>query len=650
MSSSDSSDAEARALALSRARALEEACDFEGAARAALEGDDAAFAARLAALARAEDAFVLAEEALASAGTAALDRAGEDLAARGQSFYAARLLERAGSFLGAAEAYARAGHAEQAAMAFERGGKPADGARVIERALRDDPRADHLRRALAELLLRHGRTEPAVRVLQAMHAGEERDRALPLLARSLRAMGLIEAAAQVDREIDADAAPPPSEPARSRPRVAERAAETLLFGRYEVVREVKKTPHAHLFETLDRIGAKRVAVKILAASTRGTGRDAFVRFEREARALQRLRHPTIVGLLDFLPDGPAMVLEWMSGGSLADLMVRETFAPARAVEIVSAVLTALGQAHRVGVLHRDVKPSNVLFDDIGAPKLADFGAAHLGDLSTTVTGGAIGTFSYMAPEQRMGRPASVQSDLYAVGALLYEMLTGEPAEPIEGGAGFVERPPSAYHGDLTEAHDAIVARFLGESSSSRPADAFEARKLLESVAWSTRVLPREGPASRRSSNRPPANPEVRLAPAIDPGDGRDVERLFFDTITERHVIVLPLDARSRERFLGWAKVFHPSIAAVVRASTADAQLWLEAPRGRCLADTKETLPPRILGELRHALTALHRAGGAHGSVDREHVYLDGDGVWLAPPRNWTEPGDAVDDLRRLALL
>ena len=109
----------------------------------------------------------------------------------------------------------------------------------------------------------------------------------------------------------------------------------------------------------------------------------------------------------------------MSGGSLASLLAREAFAPSRAVEIACAVLTALGEAHRLGILHRDVKPSNVLFDAVGAPKLADFGAAHLGDLSSTVTAGAIGTISYMSPEQRLGRKASVASDLYSVGALLY---------------------------------------------------------------------------------------------------------------------------------------------------------------------------------------------------------------------------------------
>src|SRR5206468_3801550 len=140
--------------------------------------------------------------------------------------------------------------------------------------------------------------------------------------------------------------------------------------------------------------------------------------EREARALAQLRHSNVVPMRDYIPEGPAIVLGWMPGGSLADLMRREAIAPARAIEIACAVLGALGEAHRLGILHRDVKPSNVLFDAIGASRLSDFGAAHLGDLSTTATAGAIGTFAYMSPEQRLGRPATIASDLYAVGAIL----------------------------------------------------------------------------------------------------------------------------------------------------------------------------------------------------------------------------------------
>ncbi|NUP14416.1 MAG: serine/threonine protein kinase [Polyangiaceae bacterium] len=632
------------ARALEHARLLEEACDFRGAAHAALQGRAPVLAARLAALAGDEATLGIVEEALAIEGPDALSRAGADLAARGHWSFAGRLLERSGAFVDAGNAYAKGGEPALAALAFEQGGKPAEGAKALERALRDDAQADHLRRALAELLLRHGKNEGAVKALQQMRPGAERDRALPLLARSLKAIGLFEAAAQVEAEAQDKAVDSSDLVPSSRDSSKPGEPGAVLFGRYEVVRELKKTPHAHVFEATDRLAARKVAVKVLAASARGTGRDAFLRFEREARALQSLRHPTIVGIYDFVPDGPAMVLEWMSGGSLADLMRREVFAPARAVEIANATLAALAQAHTVGILHRDVKPSNVLFDDIGTPKLSDFGAAHLGDMSTTVTAGAIGTFSYMSPEQRRGQAAGVRSDIYAVGALLYEMLTGEPAEPLKEAA-FLERPPSAYHVDLTERHDAILAPFLAEDALARPPDASSARKLLESVRWSARVLPREGPASRRSSNRPPPNVATRVVPPLDVGDGRDLDHLFFDTVTERNVVIVPLDEASLERFRAWSKVLHPSVAAVLRASTSDAELWLESPRGRCLADSDEPLSPPELGQLRDALSSLHRVGTFHGSVDREHVYRTDDGVFLASPRDIHKAGSAIDDLR-----
>src|SRR6185436_12174263 len=197
-------------------------------------------------------------------------------------------------------------------------------------------------------------------------------------------------------------------------------------------RDVATTQHARVIEAFDRINGDLVAVKLLAGIHEGTGRDALLRFEREARALAQLRHPNVVPLRAYHPEGPAIVLAWMSGGSLADRIQEAAlaFAPARAIEIACAVLSALGEAHRLGILHRDVKPSNVLFDDVGATRLSDFGAAHLGDLSSTATAGAIGTFAYMSPEQRLGRPASLTSDLYSAGVLLAELLTGEAPSPV----------------------------------------------------------------------------------------------------------------------------------------------------------------------------------------------------------------------------
>ncbi|HTJ80660.1 MAG TPA: hypothetical protein VL400_03020, partial [Polyangiaceae bacterium] len=268
------------------------------------------------------------------------------------------------------------------------------------------------------------------------------------------------------------------------------------------------------------------------------------------------------------------------------------------------------------------------------------GAAHLADLSTTVTAGAIGTFAYMSPEQRLGRPATVASDLYAAGALLYEMLTGIPAEPTPDGH-FVERPPSAYHDDLLATHDAIVGAMLADDPALRPADAFEARRRLESVPWSRRALPRhEGGAASTRSSRPP--PEaVRLGPARDLGDGRDVARLAFDTRTSRHVLVVPLDDTTLAFARGFARADDPSLPLVLRASKEDAEIWVEPPRGASLADA----PPSIdVGPvLSAAIARLHAAGGAHGALDAQHLYVHEGCLVTAWPRRLA---DSIDEAKR----
>lgn len=641
------SGAPAREAARARAVELEQACDFAGAARAALEANDAAMAARMAVLAKRDDLFDECERALIEGadGVAACKRVASDLLARGFGNHAGRMFSLAGDAASAGEAFARGGDAARAAMELERAGRPADGAKALERALRDNPENDSLRRALAELLARHGRVENAIKVAQQMRDGPERHATLPLLERSLRAIGLSEAAEEIARERaalgDSEAAPP------STAKPAETASKAVLFGRYEVAREVAKTPHAHLFEATDRISGARVAVKLLAAAARGAGRDALVRFEREAQALARLRHPTTVSLHAFIAEGPALVLEWMSGGSLASLLAREAFAPSRAVEIACAVLTALGEAHRLGILHRDVKPSNVLFDAVGAPKLADFGAAHLGDLSSTVTAGAIGTLSYMSPEQRLGRKASVASDLYSVGALLYEMITRRLASAQKGQ--FTEHAPSTFHPDLGPQHDAVIAALLAEDPAARPENAFVAREKLEALSWPKLSIDTPAPISRHTSNHPAVLSE-RLAPARDLCDGRDTMSLAFDTVLERHVRIIPLSDETLPRVRAFARVSDAALAAVLWASTTDGVAWTEAPAGLCLADSREPLSPSDLGLLRHVLSRLHEAGSAHGSVDREHLYRTGAGLCLAFPRELARDATTIDDLRSLEAL
>ncbi len=640
------SDEAERARHARASEELERACEFGGAAREALAAGDPRRAALLAALAG--DRALSAEATERAAEDLAHDAAvlaAQDLEARGFGREAGALFDRLGAKLDAARAFEGAGEAIRAAACFDAAGRPAAGARALDAAIRLRETDGEARLALGRLLSRHWRTEAAVKSLQQIAQKlPERGPSLPLLRRCLVELGLEEAARSVEVEmkalgvaeeaIEEDAAP------RARTSEAPPGSERgpLLLGRYETVREVAVTQHARVVEAIDRIGHGRVAVKLLAGLSDGTGRDAILRFEREARALAQLRHPNVLSLVAYHPEGPAMVLPWMGGGSLADRLRAEEIAPARAVEITIAVLAALGEAHRLGILHRDVKPSNVLFDDMGTAKLSDFGAAHLGDLSTTATAGAIGTFAYMSPEQRLGQPATLASDLYAAGVLLGELLVGAPVGPALHN--HLEPPLSETNEDLGDVHDAAVARLVQDDPRRRPADAFEARRLLESMHWPERVrqrAPRSVPP--RSSERPQAPASGRLAPAMETGDGRDAPIRQHDSWLDRDVLVHALDDQTLDRVRAFARAGHPSLAAVLRIDPTANVAWLAPPRGKALADEPRGLSPGQIARLREAVDALHAASGAHGRIDAEHLYVfDGD-VILAFPRGESPEGD-----------
>ncbi|MBI4705747.1 MAG: serine/threonine protein kinase [Deltaproteobacteria bacterium] len=644
------------------AELYERACDFASAAEQALLGAEPGRALRLAVLSGQAELCARARARVVSVlGPRELDALAADLCARGHACEAGELwcvLERHET---AAGAFARAGEVLRAAQCHERAGQPAEAARVIEVALRSGSaqcggpdREAELRVALGELYGRHGKHEAALRILQQVAPGSPlRRRALRPLATALERLGLGQALEELRAEArvqgrslaDADAAPaaatavpPPS------------AAPARLFGRYDVVREVATTPHARVIEARDGLTGERVALKIFASRLTGAGRDALQRFGREARALARLQHPNVVPLRDFVATGPAIVLAWMGGGSLGELMGRGPVAPARAAEIARAVLLALGEAHRLGILHRDVKPSNVLLDEAGTPKLADFGAAHLAEQEATVTAAEIGTLGYMSPEQRLGRAASAPSDVYAAGVLLYEMLTGRLPEG--------DAAPSRHQPDLDERHDALCARLLAAQPERRLQSAEEARRAIEALDWPTRAPPRAaGPvAAPAAATSASASASPRLGPAREPARACDAAERRHDAWTQRDVLVVALDDASLGRAAAFARAGHPALPLVLRAERAAAggpergQIWIEAARGRSLADSGELLDAEEHACLLAAIEALHAAGGAHGCIDADHVFRQAGALRLAYPRAPAAAADAAGDRAALVRL
>jgi serine/threonine protein kinase len=573
---------------------FERACDWASAAAEALRGGDARRSLDLA-IQAGDD--TLAERAAAALATdpKAAEAAAARLVMRGSDPWAARLLESAGRPLEAARAWERAGEATRAAALLERIGEPAHAARVLEAELRRRPEAHDASVALGMMLARFGKDEAAVRALQRVpeHAPERRE-ALAHLVGALGRLELSRAASDAAAELDALGGAPVE---RTVTPLAPRHA--LLFGRYDFVREVSSSPSARVIECIDVVRGERVAVKVFAAwNLLGTGRDALARFAREVDALRALDHPCVVPLREFFADGPAIVLAWMDHGSLEHALCSGPIAPARAAEIAGSVLRALGDAHRLGILHRDVKPANVLFDSAGAVRLSDFGAAHLGDASATATAGIFGTRGYMSPEQREGRPATARSDIFSVGVVLREMLTGE--RPKLGDAARLR--PSEAHQGLDHRHDALIARLTADDAASRPADAVDVLGLLLELPWPTSVDPqgaRAGAESRLGGELKGARLEQGASGhMVDAWTGREIERV-------------PLSEHALARARHFAIADHPALQMVLRVDREGGAIWLAGVRGKPLACPLNESERTYVDE---AVAALRAAGDASASA------------------------------------
>ncbi len=210
------------------------------------------------------------------------------------------------------------------------------------------------------------------------------------------------------------------------------AFDFVLGGRYRLLAPLGEGGMARVYRARDLRLNREVAVKILHDDlTRDPG--FLSRFEREAQMVAGLAHPNIVPVYDVGDEdgAPYIIMEYIRGRTLKEAL--EAGGPLnseRAVAIMLPILDALGYAHRQGLIHRDVKPHNILLTTDGTPRLADFGIAHLVDSSTTRTAAILGSAQYLSPEQSRGEEATERSDVYACGIVLYEMLAGRP--PFDG--------------------------------------------------------------------------------------------------------------------------------------------------------------------------------------------------------------------------
>ncbi|WP_106269322.1 MULTISPECIES: Stk1 family PASTA domain-containing Ser/Thr kinase [Isoptericola] len=345
----------------------------------------------------------------------------------------------------------------------------------------------------------------------------------------------------------------------------------LVDGRYEIVARVARGGMATVYRARDRRLGREVALKVMHAHlAEGVDGASFVsRFRREARASARLSHPGVVAVFDQGVDGDTsyLTMEYVPGTNLRGELQAGPLTVDRALDVAEQVLAALSSAHRVGLVHRDVKPENVLIGDDGAVKVADFGLARaVTEVTSTATGTILGTVAYLAPEVITSGGCTPSTDVYAVGVLLHEMLTGAlpyPGEPpIQVAFHHVHEdfpPPSDRVDWLPAEIDELVAAFTARDAGRRPTHAGAA---LAAVLGLRAVL--DDDVLQRSADRPsvplgpdgpdgpdgsgPVRPELDDIPDGSPADGVDeIPTGFFAEVSApghdtEHVVTSPTTA------------------------------------------------------------------------------------------------------------
>ncbi|MEA2225532.1 MAG: eukaryotic-like serine/threonine-protein kinase [Solirubrobacteraceae bacterium] len=381
--------------------------------------------------------------------------------------------------------------------------------------------------------------------------------------------------------------------------------DTIIDGRYKVVSRVGSGGMAGVYLAEDQLLGRQVAVKLLHHHF-AEDQEFVERFRREASSAAGLSHQNIVGIFDRGEwEGTYYIaMEYVAGRSLKTI-VREhgPLAPAQAIDLVIQILRGARFAHRRGVVHRDLKPHNVILDEEGRARVTDFGIARAGASDMTLTGSIMGTAQYLSPEQAQGYMVSGASDLYSIGVILYELLTG--VVPFDGETAVAiafkqvsaqARPPSEVNPAVPPALDAVVLRALAKDPAQRYADADEfiaalvrERQALPASAGAVaRAGPHNGqrygaaaavPGGQPHDGAPPATGAMLLADEgydEDPGAG---------------------DGPGIRRVLLWGL-----LAALIVGAIVAAVLLLASP-------ARQVTVPNVTGETEQAASAkLRRAG------------------------------------------
>jgi eukaryotic-like serine/threonine-protein kinase len=257
------------------------------------------------------------------------------------------------------------------------------------------------------------------------------------------------------------------------------------IGRYIIKSELGRGGMATVYHAHDPLFEREVALKVLPREMLHDPQFRS-RFEREIKMVASLEHPAIVPVYDVgNEDGqPYFVMRFMTGGSLSDLISKGQFTLQDTATIIGKIAQGLAFAHRKGIVHRDLKPDNVLFDENGEPFISDFGIAKLAEAGGNLTGsGVIGTPAYMSPEQAQGSEIDARSDVYGLGVIIYQMLTGDQPYSADTPMGVVlkhitEPVPEILRlmPDLPEDVDNLIKTSMAKDKTKRYSNTIELAK------------------------------------------------------------------------------------------------------------------------------------------------------------------------------
>jgi beta-lactam-binding protein with PASTA domain/predicted Ser/Thr protein kinase len=418
--------------------------------------------------------------------------------------------------------------------------------------------------------------------------------------------------------------------------------DQVFDGRYRVVRKLGTGGMANVYLAEDQELGRRVAIKML--DDRHAQDEQFVeRFRREAKNAAGLSHPNIVSIYD---RGEAegtyyIAMEYLEGRTLKELLVARGPTPLPvAIDYARQILAALGFAHRHGIVHRDIKPHNVVVAPDGRLKVTDFGIARAGASQMTETGSIIGTAQYLSPEQAKGAPVTPASDLYSVGIVLYEMLTGSvpftgdtPLEIAMKHLSATPEPPSERRAEVPHELDSIVLRALAKDPADRyqraeEMDADLARAARgqtvapETEEAATQVLRGVGAATMASAPTQVVRRTVGTAPpAAPPPYARPTGFYEYDE---------PLRRRSVWPWL---------LAVLLLAAAVVAGWYVYTKIQDQLNETKPVAVPLVEGSVERLAVQKISTAGLHARVRRgPRDNVDVGRVWDQQP----DPGERID--------